>query len=275
MIVQSSSSTLPHTLRTNRFAVVDVTPQAWEDILEMHEAISTFFRTCPLPVKLCTQYGDGIGYIAHPRGIFEEYIVKLPSLNYGSPFPWPISPQTFEADVRKGFKALHTIGCEILAQLGVGNNAADCLNDLVGPYSDSVMFCRHYLTLQPEQWGGPRGGPGHMEAHTDTGLLTLMPALEVRGLQVLNEGGEWVHADAGIMEGHRAVIVMVGEALAGATNNALHAAVHRVDKSVTCPKITRLTTPFQLRGGLSALDAPIPAASEGRTTRCQMKVLAF
>eukprot|EP00759_Apiculatamorpha_spiralis_P040264 PhF_6_TR38899/c0_g1_i1/m.58183 len=275
-------------LKTRHAAVIRVSDEDWIHIQGMHDIISNFFRQQSMSVKRCSEFGNGMGFSTSPRGIFEEFIVKVPNESKASPFPWPVAPPTFETIVKRGFDTLHKIGNEVLAAAGLPSNTSDDLHHLQNDemYSHSVMFCRHYLTLCPELWGGPRGGPGHMEAHTDTGLLTLIPGIETRGLQVLNLNAssatedkpfqeEWWSVDDSFQEGDKVVVAMVGEALAGITNGHFHAAVHRVRKDLARASVDRLTTPFQLRGAHSALDRASSSASNGKVTKCQMKVLAF
>jgi isopenicillin N synthase-like dioxygenase len=133
--------------------------------------------------------------------------------------------QWMPADVLPGHRDLTL---RWMTELG---NLADRLLDLlaVGLGLDALHFRSVFgeqpmsLTKMISYPPTPPGGAG-VNAHHDTGFLTLLAPGEVAGLQVLNPAGEWI--DVPTIEG--SLVVNLGEMLQAMTGNYFVATTHRV-----------------------------------------------
>eukprot|EP00760_Papus_ankaliazontas_P025305 PhM_4_TR2627/c0_g2_i1/m.76154 len=277
--------------RQHHFAVISIPPHdaVARDICAMREAMSNFFREQPTPIKHTAAMpspshlppSSSVGYSVDSLSLVEKYTVRMPAL--GGAFPWPLAPADFEVDVRRGFGALERLGRQVLqAVMTVCEIGDGCVDSIVGGHhgpadgyvSNHILFGRHMLArLQPTE-AAPRG----IDAHTDSGVVTLIPFYDVRGLQVYS-GGDWLDvsvdpqsADGGYVK----IFVMAGEELAALTNGHIAASIHRVrwggplqdgevEGGVEEELSSRLTTPFQLRMSSqyksSQLDGPRQASS--------------
>jgi len=103
---------------------------------------------------------------------------------------------------------------------------------------NSILRAIHYPPITEEPKKAERAA-----AHGDINLITLLMGAQGRGLQVLNNQGEWVDAIAEDDE----IIVNIGDMLSRHTNNKLKSTIHRV---VNPPKnlwnSSRYSIPFFL-----------------------------
>ena len=84
---------------------------------------------------------------------------------------------------------------------------------------NSILRAIHYPPITEEPKKEERAA-----AHGDIKLITLLMGAQGRGLQVLNNKGEWVDAIAEDDE----IIVNIGDMLSRHTNNKLKSTIHRV-----------------------------------------------
>jgi len=110
-----------------------------------------------------------------------------------------------------------TIADELLAAMSLGLGLpADHLHRLFGERRMSLVKLIHYPPT-------PTGGAG-VNAHHDTGFVTLLWQHGVPGLQVVNQDGDWIDVPA---DGD-ALVVNLGEMLQSMTGNYFVATTHRV-----------------------------------------------
>lgn len=81
--------------------------------------------------------------------------------------------------------------------------------------------------------------------HTDSGLLTLLRQDATRGLDVLNDNGQWIPAS--YVSG--SIVVNVGDLMAQMSGGRLVATMHRVRSS----SASRYSVPFFCKPGVNAL----------------------
>jgi isopenicillin N synthase-like dioxygenase len=145
--------------------------------------------------------------------------VRLAYLRLEGPNQWPAE------DVCPGFRPLverfqtemGAIADQLLAAMGVGLGLpADHFARLFGGRRMSLVKLIHYPPT-------PSGGAG-VNAHHDTGFLTLLWQHGVAGLQVRNQDGDWIDVPA---DGD-AIVVNIGEMLQSMTGNYFVATTHRV-----------------------------------------------
>jgi isopenicillin N synthase-like dioxygenase len=123
----------------------------------------------------------------------------------------------FRSVIERFQDEMAAIADQLLAAMCVGLGLApDHLESLFGGRRMSLVKLIHYPPT-------PIGEAG-VNAHHDTGFVTLLWQHGVGGLQVLNQRGDWIDVPA--VDG--AVVVNLGEMLQGMTGNYFVATTHRV-----------------------------------------------
>ena len=148
-----------------------------------------------------------------PRGVEPAY------LRLEGPNQWPDEAVVpgFRQLVERFQREMAAIADELLAAMAIGLGLhADHLHRLFGERRMSLVKLIHYPPT-------PAGGAG-VNAHHDTGFLTLLWQHGVAGLQVENQDGDWIDAPAD----PGAVVVNIGEMLQSMTGNYFVATTHRV-----------------------------------------------
>lgn len=84
---------------------------------------------------------------------------------------------------------------------------------------NSILRPIHYPPIKSNPIGAERAA-----AHGDINLITLLMGAHGKGLQVLNNDGEWIDAIADKDE----IVINVGDMLSRYTNNRLKSTIHRV-----------------------------------------------
>ena len=152
----------------------------------------------------------------HPpraKGVKPEYLRLL------GPNQW------LNDDVLPGFKSNLTLWFEETGKLGedlmrlfaLGLGLAEDHFDIwFGKEPMSLTKLIHYPETPPGQFG--------VNAHHDTGFLTLLAAGETPGLEVQNGAGEWIAVEPV----RDAFVVNLGEMMQGITGNYFVATPHRV-----------------------------------------------
>ena len=123
----------------------------------------------------------------------------------------------FRSLVERFQTEMAAIAEQLLAAMCVGLGLApDHLRSLFGERRMSLVKLIHYPPT-------PVGEAG-VNAHHDTGFVTLLWQHGVPGLQVMNQRGEWIDVPV-VADG---VVVNLGEMLQGMTGNYFVATTHRV-----------------------------------------------
>ena len=123
----------------------------------------------------------------------------------------------FRALVERFQTEMGRVADELMAAMSLGLGLSpDHLDGVFGERRSSLVKLIHYPAT-------PAGGAG-VNAHHDTGFLTLLWQQGVSGLQALNQDGEWV--DVPPTPG--AIVVNLGEILQSMTGNYFVATSHRV-----------------------------------------------
>ena len=148
-----------------------------------------------------------------PRDVQPDY------LRLEGPNQWPDDAAVpgFRRLVERFQTEMGAIADELMAAMSLGLGLpADHLHQLFGERCMSLVKLIHYPPTPP-------GGAG-VNAHHDTGFLTLLWQHGVGGLQVRNQDDEWIDVPAD----DDAIIVNLGEMLQSMTGNYFVATTHRV-----------------------------------------------
>ncbi|MCU1619102.1 MAG: 2OG-Fe(II) oxygenase [Modestobacter sp.] len=147
--------------------------------------------------------------------------VDLPEVDYAANV-WPVEVPAFEPAVRDWFAAAGSVARTMLRVFGVALGLGE---GHFAPFTDhslDVLRMINYrlpaadVELEPDQVG--------MGAHTDYGIVTVLWADQVPGLEVLGSDGEW-HP---VQPADGALLVNLGDALARWTNDRWISTMHRV-----------------------------------------------
>lgn len=186
--------------------------------------------------------------------------LDLPETSY-APNNWPGAAPGFEPRVMRYFAAAQSLSRTLMRAftdaLGLSPDHFDTLVD----HSIEVLKMNNYALPEgdTEFTGDLRG----MGAHSDFGILTVLWADQVPGLQVLDRGGRW--HDVEPADG--ALLVNLGDAMARWTNDRWMSTIHRVDPPVVNGQIRRRrSAAFFFDGNHDAVIEPLPGTlSDGET----------
>jgi isopenicillin N synthase-like dioxygenase len=180
-----------------------------------------------------------------------------PSLNLASQdYPenvWPSTPGVFVPAVQAWYAAVGTVARTMVRifgrALGVGEDGLSGYTD----HSVDMLRMINYrlpsadVILEPDQVG--------MGAHTDYGIVTVLWADPVPGLEILGGDGAW-HP---VQPAPGALLVNLGDALARWTNDQWISTMHRV----AAPRVDGVLVPRRSAayfhdGNIDAVIAPLP-----------------
>ena len=172
-----------------------------------------------------------LGVPAKASDLFEAFNVG----NSGEDFPglglddvqyapnlWPLRPASFEPAVQAWFGQAARVAREVTTVMAVALGLAE---DFFAGFQDhalEVLRMNNYRVppsaaeLEPGQVG--------MGAHTDYGIVTVLWADRIRGLQILDTDGVWHD----VMQAEGALLVNLGDLLARWTNDRWISTLHRV-----------------------------------------------
>jgi isopenicillin N synthase-like dioxygenase len=123
----------------------------------------------------------------------------------------------FRAIVNEFFARMGHVGDQLMAAMSLGLGLAKGhISDIFGEQPQSLVKLISYPPTPPGEAG--------VNAHHDTGFLTLLAQHRVSGLQAQNPDGEWID----IPPRRGALVVNLGEMLQAMTGNYFVATTHRV-----------------------------------------------
>lgn len=147
--------------------------------------------------------------------------VDLPEDSY-APNPWPAEVPGFEAAVGAWVAAAGAVARTMTRIFGVALGLGEGYLDAFTDHSLDVLRMVNYrlpapdVELEPGQLG--------MGAHTDYGIVTVLWADQVPGLEILAADGGWQP----VQPADGALLVNLGDALARWTNDRWRSTLHRV-----------------------------------------------
>jgi isopenicillin N synthase-like dioxygenase len=170
---------------------------------------------------------------------FGQYVKNEPELDNKYPKNVIVEElEGFNKIGQKTYELLEDTGRHILRAIACYLNLDETYFDKHIFNGNSILRAIHYPPITEEPKKAERAA-----AHGDINLITLLMGAQGRGLQVLNNKGEWVDAIAEDDE----IIVNIGDMLSRHTNNKLKSTIHRV---VNPPKSlwnsSRYSIPFFL-----------------------------
>jgi isopenicillin N synthase-like dioxygenase len=178
--------------------------------------------------------------------------VELPTAGYAHN-TWPDAAPGFQPKVEAYFEDVTYLSRVLLTAftdaLGLEPGYFDGLTD----HSIDSMKMNNYTLPEGEiEISGELTGMG---AHTDFGILTVLWADQVDGLEVVGSDNAW-HP---VMPSDGALLINLGDAMARWTNDAWKSTLHRVNPPVIDGKINRRrSAAFFFDGNYDAVIEPLP-----------------
>lgn len=214
------------------------------------------------PKSESLSYSLGVDPVTRMNDFFEAFNVGTSAAEYpGSTATpedyaantWPTDTIVFEPAVRTYYdearRVAHTLTRVFAAALRVPE---DFFDDLTGHSIDVLRMNNYALPPGTIELDGELTGMGE---HTDFGLVTVLWADQVKGLQVLGSDGSW--NDVSPADG--ALLVNLGDVAARLTNDRWMSTLHRVKPPVIDGTIERRrSAAFFHDGNADAVIAPLP-----------------
>jgi isopenicillin N synthase-like dioxygenase len=148
---------------------------------------------------------------------------------------WPASPPEFRETVLALFDALQDTGRIILEALTPGLGLPTDFFERLLTDRNSVLRLLHYPPIPAD--ADPDSA--RAAAHEDINLLTLLPAPQDSGLELLDRDGRWLP----VTTERDGLIVDSGDMLARMTNEVIPATTHRVVNPAGA-NVSRYSMPF-------------------------------
>ncbi|WP_207843272.1 isopenicillin N synthase family dioxygenase [Williamsia soli] len=186
--------------------------------------------------------------------------LDLPDASYAAN-NWPGAAPGFEPRVRRYFAGAQQLSRTLMTAftdaLGLEAHYFDTMVD----HSIEVLKMNNYAL--PEGDTRLTGDLQGMGAHSDFGILTILWADQVPGLQVLDADGRWHD----VQPADGALLVNLGDAMARWTNDRWMSTIHRVDPPVVNGQIRRRrSAAFFFDGNHDAVIEPLPGTLTGGET---------
>ncbi|MGF1682219.1 2OG-Fe(II) oxygenase family protein [Photobacterium minamisatsumaniensis] len=141
-------------------------------------------------------------------------------------YPWGQCPESLQAEIQRYYEEANKLASELLTWVeahspeSVSALYSQSLSSMIDGSDKTLLRVLHYPPLKgDEELGAIRAG-----AHEDINLLTVLPAANEPGLQVLTKEGEWldVPCDFGNL------IINIGDMLQEASDGYFPSTTHRV-----------------------------------------------
>ncbi|MEP7115789.1 MAG: 2-oxoglutarate and iron-dependent oxygenase domain-containing protein [Ilumatobacteraceae bacterium] len=253
----------------------------------MVDASSRFFAL-PADVKQrCTPSDPSInrGYAARgtealsysigrdaPPDLFEAFNIGEDEVDYADPFYaaeqrgafapniWPQSPPDLRQALVTYFQSARQVAMTLTEVFAI---ALGLSNDWFSPFVDrSTTTMRAIRYEHRANDHEPLPGQQRMGAHTDYGIVTVLYAEPVSGLQIVGPNGNWID----VVPADGALVVNLGDLTAQWTNDQWRSTVHRVVPPTTAAGVTagravRRSAAFFLDGNWDAVIECLPTCT--------------
>ncbi|MDZ7885389.1 MAG: 2-oxoglutarate and iron-dependent oxygenase domain-containing protein [Mycobacterium sp.] len=186
--------------------------------------------------------------------------LDLPETSYAAN-NWPDTAPGFRPRVQHYFGQVQALARTLMVTVTDALALPHRYFDSMIDHSIEVLKMNNFaLPEGDDRFSGDLQGMG---AHTDFGILTILWADRVPGLQVLDRAGTWHD----VQPADGALLINLGDAMARWTNDRWLSTVHRVDPPVVDGRIQRRrSAAFFFDGNHDAVLAPLPGTvADGET----------
>lgn len=166
-----------------------------------------------------------------------------------APNIWPSALPDLRPALVSYMNAAKHVSYRLLTLLGLALGQQSSFFERYTSHSTITMRVNNYETAPDD--GAPFDGQLGMGEHTDYGIITVLYADAVQGLQIVDPDGAW--HDVVVQEG--ALLVNLGDLMARWTNDMWRSTIHRVMPPVRLPdKINkRRSVAFFVDGNFDAV----------------------
>ncbi|PBC59236.1 isopenicillin N synthase family oxygenase [Rhodococcus sp. ACPA1] len=178
--------------------------------------------------------------------------VEVPETSYATN-TWPDDAPSFHSGVQEYFAHAQELARILMAAFADALRVEPGYFDAMVDHSINALKMNNYALPEGEvAFDGDATGMG---AHTDFGILTILWADQVPGLQILGSDNAWHDAQPA----DDAFLINLGDAMARWTNDRWRSTVHRVNPPVTDGQIIRRrSAAFFFDGNHDAVIEPLP-----------------
>jgi isopenicillin N synthase-like dioxygenase len=195
-----------------------------------------------------------------PPDLFEAFNIGEDDVDYGDPFYaaqergafapniWPANPADLRPSLVDYFQSARDVALILTEIFAV---ALGLPEGWFAPFVDRSTTTMRAIRYEHRSGDGePLPGQQRMGAHTDYGIVTVLYAEPVAGLQIVGPEGEWID----VIPADDALVINLGDLTAQWTNDQWRSTVHRVvpPTAVDGPAVRR-SAAFFLDGNWDAL----------------------
>jgi isopenicillin N synthase-like dioxygenase len=186
--------------------------------------------------------------------------VVLPETSYAAN-NWPAAAPGFEPKVARYFACAQGLARTLMTAFTDALALEPAYFEDMIDHSIEVLKMNNYALPEGDtEFAGDLTGMG---AHSDFGILTILWADQVPGLQVLDRGGQWYD----VQPADGALLINLGDAMARWTNDRWMSTIHRVDPPVVGGQIRRRrSAAFFFDGNHDAVIEALPGTLTGGET---------
>lgn len=141
-------------------------------------------------------------------------------------YPWGRIPESLKANILAYYEHANALASELLSWIeqytpaDVAAKYSIPLPDMIAQSQKTLLRILHY----PPMKGDEEMGAIRAAAHEDINLITLLPAANEPGLQVLTKEGEWIDVPSDF----GSIIINIGDMLQEASGGYFPSTSHRV-----------------------------------------------
>ncbi|EGR1696529.1 isopenicillin N synthase family oxygenase [Vibrio parahaemolyticus] len=141
-------------------------------------------------------------------------------------YPWGQIPETLKAEILEYYERANAFAQELLgwveeyAPKDVQEKFSIALSEMINNSDKTLLRVLHY----PPMTGEEEPGAIRAAAHEDINLLTVLPAANEPGLQVMSKDGEWIDVPCDFGN----LIINIGDMLQEASGGYFPSTTHRV-----------------------------------------------
>jgi len=254
-----------------------------EHIDAMVDASNRFFAR-PTEIKQCSTPSNpsiNRGYAARgtealsysigrnaPPDLFEAFNIGEDEVDHLDPFYqsqragafapniWPLTPAELRPALVEYFQSARRLALTLTDVFAIALGLPDRWFSPFVDRSTTTMRAIHYERRVGED--DPLPGQQRMGAHTDYGIVTVLWAEPVAGLQIVAPDGEWID----VIPDDDALVINLGDLTAQWTNDQWRSTVHRVvpPSAVDGPAVRR-SAAFFLDGNWDAVVECLPTCT--------------